>query len=129
MAREKLSLGETFGIETTLAGKGALRLMRTALGRGFIVDLVYIGTADVEINLRRIARRVASGGHDVPESDVRRRYARSLAHLELALVLASGFVLIDNSDDLGFTILVKRDNSGTRTYQPLPPWAEKLALT
>lgn len=31
----------------------------------------------VELCLHRVAQRVASGGHDVPEADVRRRFGRS----------------------------------------------------
>jgi predicted ABC-type ATPase len=80
LARERMTAGETFGIETTLAGQGALRLIRLARSRNFGVDLVYLGTDNVEINLERIAERVAAGGHDVAEVDVRRRYTRSLSH-------------------------------------------------
>ena len=129
LARERMAAGETFGIETTLAGKGALNLIRLARSRDFGVDLVYLGTENVEINLQRIAERVAAGGHDVAEVDVRRRYARSLAHLPIALALVDGFVLIDNSEDLSFTVFAERDDSGTRIHSRVPTWARGLQLT
>jgi predicted ABC-type ATPase len=50
---------------------------------GFEIVLVYIGTDNVEINLGRIRDRVLAGGHNVPETDVRRRYQRSLANLPI----------------------------------------------
>ena len=51
---------------------------------GFAIVQVYIGTDNVEINLGRIRNRVLAGGHNVPETDVRRRYQRSLANLSIA---------------------------------------------
>ncbi|MGO9900176.1 MAG: AAA family ATPase [Solirubrobacteraceae bacterium] len=128
LARERMAAGETFGIETTLAGQGALRLIRLARSRNFGVDLVYLGTDNVEINLERIAERVAAGGHNVAEVDVRRRYTRSLSHLPIALALVDGFVLIDNSEDLSFTVFAERDESGTRVYSRVPAWARGLQL-
>jgi predicted ABC-type ATPase len=44
-------------------------MMICARTLGFEIVLVYIGTEKVEINLARIAQRVLSGGHDVPEAD------------------------------------------------------------
>jgi predicted ABC-type ATPase len=74
-AKEHLKRRESFAVETTLSGKNYLRMMRYAreIDQGFEVVLIYIGTASVEINLARIAKRVRAGGHDVPEMDVRRR--------------------------------------------------------
>jgi predicted ABC-type ATPase len=72
-AKEHIGKHESFAVETALAGKHYLRMMADARIRGFEVVLVYIGTENVEINLARIRNRVLAGGHDVPESDVRRR--------------------------------------------------------
>ena len=77
-AAEHLKPRESFGVETTLAGRNYLHMMLEAHDRGFEIVLVYIGTENVEINVARIRNRVLAGGHDVPEKDVRRRYMRSL---------------------------------------------------
>jgi predicted ABC-type ATPase len=87
-ARNFLRDRKSFGIETTLAGKHALYLMQDAKAAGYEIQLLYVGTSDVKINLRRIAQRVAAGGHDVPEVDVRRRYVRSMQKAPAALKLA-----------------------------------------
>ncbi len=42
------------------------------------VKLLYFFVSTPEECLRRVARRVAEGGHDVPEIDLRRRFDRSL---------------------------------------------------
>ncbi len=48
--------------------------------------------------LDRIRSRVEFGGHDVPEVDVRRRFARSHANLPDAIACADEVHLHDNSD-------------------------------
>ena len=63
LAKEHLERRESFAVETTLSGKNYLRMMRYArdVDQGFEVVLIYIGTASVEINLARIAKRVRTG--------------------------------------------------------------------
>jgi len=77
--------GQDFAVETTLSGKNYLRVMLDARALGFEVVLVYIGTETVETNLDRIANRVLAGGHNIPETDVRRRYQRSLSNAPIAI--------------------------------------------
>ncbi|WP_372426809.1 AAA family ATPase [Salinarimonas chemoclinalis] len=71
----------SFSLETTLAGRTHLRTVDTARAAGMEVVILYFGVAMVETCLQRIARRVAEGGHDVPEVEARRRWTRSLANL------------------------------------------------
>ena len=71
----------SFSIETTLAGRTHLRTIAAARTAGFGIVLLYFAAVSPEVCLARIARRVAEGGHDVPEADVRRRFARSLQNL------------------------------------------------
>jgi predicted ABC-type ATPase len=74
----------TFAVETTLSGKVYLQTMLDARRLGFRINLIYVGTADVSINLARVAKRVALNGHNVAEADIRRRYQRSLDNLLIA---------------------------------------------
>ncbi len=71
--------------------------MRRARERGFFVRLVYVCVENSDWNIERVRERVATGGHDVPEDDVRRRYERSLSNLPVALQLAHEAVVYDNS--------------------------------
>ena len=68
-----------------------------------LVDLPY-GSCTSALTLpsatfNDVRERVARGGHDVPEADVRRRYHRSLSNLPAALRLAHEAVVYDNSDE------------------------------
>jgi predicted ABC-type ATPase len=87
----------SFVLETTMSGHTALTTMLHAHTAGFTVDLLYVCLSSVEGHRARIAARVAQGGHDVPDQDVRRRYARSLANLPRALALSDHALIFDNS--------------------------------
>lgn len=97
--------------------------MAEARNRGFEVVLVYIGTEYVEINLGRIRNRVLAGGHDVPESDVRRRYQRSFKNLPIAIERADHTILFDNSTEEGYRIIAVLGPSGSQWFEPVPNWA------
>lgn len=81
MTRSLIREGTSFSIETTLSGRTHLRTIAAAHAAGFSVSLFYFAAPDVATCLARIARRVAEGGHDVPATDVLRRFGRSLANL------------------------------------------------
>lgn len=88
---------QSFSIETTLSGIGALNNMRKAKNAGFEVHLYYCALANVELNIARVAERVAKGGHHIPENTIRRRYDESLHNLKTALEIADKSIIFDNS--------------------------------
>lgn len=102
-------------------------MMVDARIRGFEVVLVYIGTENVEINLARIRNRVLAGGHDVPESDVRRRYLRSFQSLLTAIKRADHTILFDNSTEEGYRLVAVLGPFGNKWFQPTPHWANPIA--
>ena len=93
-----LAAGKTLVVETTLAGSGILRFMKAARTAGYRIVLHYVSVNSADQALIRIRNRVALGGHDVPESDVRRRFARSQANLPAAIARADEVLLYDNTD-------------------------------
>jgi predicted ABC-type ATPase len=80
-ARTFIRERSTFAMETTLAGRSHLHLLGAARASGLSTAMLYFSVRDPAICLERIARRVAEGGHDVPEEVVRRRFARSLSNV------------------------------------------------
>jgi predicted ABC-type ATPase len=122
-AKEHIGRRESFAVETTLAGKHYLQMMVDARTRGFEVVLVYIGTENVEINLARIRNRVLAGGHDVPETDVRRRYLRSFTNLPIAIERADHTILFDNSSEEGYRLVAVLGPPGSQWFEPVPGWA------
>jgi predicted ABC-type ATPase len=74
---ELIKNDDNFIIESTLAGKYLLRLIRRFKDRGFFVKIIYIFLENPEVCIERIKERVLKGGHNVPDKDVLRRYYRS----------------------------------------------------
>lgn len=69
-------------LETTLATRSHARRIREWKTAGYRVELVYLRPPSAEFSIMRVARRVAQGGHGIPEDTLRRRFALSLDYLE-----------------------------------------------
>jgi predicted ABC-type ATPase len=92
--------GQDFGFETTFSGRTNIRLLRDLKKRGYKVHLYFLWLKSVKLALERIRARVKEGGHDVPESVVRRRFRRSLSNFfQLYQPLADSWAIFDNSGD------------------------------
>jgi predicted ABC-type ATPase len=72
----------SFVSETVLANAAYRGVCERALAQGFKVELVYVAIRSIEESMARVRLRVAMGGHDVPEKDIRRRW--DLSHANLA---------------------------------------------
>lgn len=70
-----------FAFETTLSGRGYLRLVRRLRSAGWRVELLYLALPSVELSRLRVAERVAHGGHSIAPADITRRFPRSLRNL------------------------------------------------
>lgn len=122
-ARAYLANNESFAVETTLSGNTYLKMMKQAKQKGWQINLIYVGVNDVQINIKRVAQRVAQGGHNVPEQDVRRRYTRSLANLATAIQKADHTIIYDNSTAAGYQpILTTEAGRVTKFIDELPKW-------
>lgn len=93
-----LRRGETFGIETTLATRTLLRLVATAQKAGYEVTILYFWLSSPQMAIERVKRRVASGGHDIAEEVVKRRYYMGLDYLfNYYIPVCDHWILADNS--------------------------------
>jgi len=88
-----------FAFETTLGGATMPRLIAEAASAGFEVRVWYVGLASPEMHLARVRQRVRSGGHDIPESSIRRRWRHSRQNLVQLLPVLTELRVYDNSAD------------------------------
>jgi predicted ABC-type ATPase len=79
---ELVNAGPDFVIETTLASLTYAQKIPAWRRHGFLVSLVYLRLGSVEESLARVRKRVAAGGHGIPEDAIRRRFAKSLTYFE-----------------------------------------------
>jgi len=88
-----------FGFETTFSGLSHVRRIQAWKRAGYRIEMVYLKLRSSRLALRRIAARVRQGGHDIPKSDVVRRFVRSWDNFERVYrPLADAWAIYDNSD-------------------------------
>lgn len=103
-----------FAFETTLSGRTYVPIIQRLRARGFRLHLFYLWLPSPDLALLRIRDRVESGGHDVPEPDVRRRFDRTLHNLfTLYRPLCHTLHFFDNSSEV--PRLVFKDEAGKTT--------------
>ena len=73
---------ESFAIETTLSGIGYVARIRQWRSMGYEVSLYFLTLPSPEMAILRVAARVRQGGHSIPESVIRRRFAAGLTNFE-----------------------------------------------
>ncbi len=86
-----------FAFETTLGGETMTRLLEGAADAGLEVRVWYVALENPELHIDRVRRRVAKGGHDIPEADIRRRYDQSRLNLIRLLPKLTELRVYDNS--------------------------------
>ncbi len=96
--RELLGREESFAIETTLATRSYINLVRQAQSMGYMVTLLFFWLRTPELALQRVAERVRNGGHDIPVATTRRRYVSGISNLfNLYSPEVDYWMLYDNS--------------------------------
>lgn len=96
--RELITMRKTFALETTLASRSIAKLLQGAQDKGYYVTLLYFWLNTPELAVERVKNRVASGGHNVSETTIRRRYRTGIQNLfELYMPICDYWMITDNS--------------------------------
>lgn len=96
--KELAASGKSFGLETTLASHIYVQMIPEWKSIGYQVRLCFLKLPNPDFAVRRVAQRVALGGHAIPEETIRRRYARGWENLrKLYLKLVDQWALYDAS--------------------------------
>ena len=94
-----LDKGESFSIETTLATRSYINLVRDAHKRGYLVNVIYFWLNTPELAVDRVSERVRKGGHNIPRDVILRRYSKGLYNLfNLFMDEVDLWTIYDNSD-------------------------------
>ncbi len=107
LARER----KDFAIETTLATKTYESLFKELKAMRYEIVLLFVYLDSPKEALKRVAKRVKEGGHNIPKEIIERRYERGLKNFkEIYLSIADSWVVFDNTE--GTPILVARKKDG-----------------
>lgn len=87
-----------FAFETTLAARTFVPFLRECQTKNYTINLIYFWLLSPELAIERVARRVASGGHFIPEDTIVRRYEAGRKNLfQLYMPLCDSWIIYDNS--------------------------------
>jgi predicted ABC-type ATPase len=95
----------SFAFETTLSGRGYLRLIKEWQDAGYSVKLIFLQLASPEEAIARVAQRVRQGGHNIPEDVIRRRFTAGKENFERRYSpLVDSWARYDNGGELPILI-------------------------
>lgn len=98
--KELLDDNKSFAFETTGSGTNYVRHLKEAQAKGYEIQLTFLWLPSPDLAVKRVAQRVAQGGHNIPENIIRRRYYSGLSNLvNLYLPLSDSAIILDNSID------------------------------
>ena len=69
------------------------------IGLGYTITLIYLWVQNPELAIQRVRDRVASGGHNIQEDVLRRRYGVGLKYLfDIYMPLCDRWMIGDNTN-------------------------------
>lgn len=96
--RYLLKKEKDFAIETTLATRTLLKIVKNAQAAGYTVTLLYFWLNSPELAVERVRARVEAGGHNIPEETIRRRYQVGVDYFfHIYAPISERWILADNS--------------------------------
>ena len=95
---EMISSGKSYTIETTLASKSLVGIIKQAKQCGYHCTLLYFWLESPVQAIERVKARVEAGGHSIPPDVIVRRYYSGLKNLRgLYMPLVNSWMIYDNS--------------------------------
>jgi hypothetical protein len=109
----------SFAVETNLANRTPAARIPRWQEAGRRVRLFYIWLPSADMAVARVAQRVRSGGHDIPETTIRRRYDSS--ENNEAVPVARGVVRRRGmgGNETGGKVMSGKANAVERTFEAL----------
>lgn len=114
--------GESFIAETVFSHPSKLELIDRAHQAGYVVVL-HVVLVPVELSVARVAERVVEGGHAVPESKIRERFARLWSLVVDAIARADHTTVYDNSAADVTRIVARFVDGDTVGESTWPAWS------
>jgi predicted ABC-type ATPase len=88
---------ESFALESTLSGKGHLKLLNKAKREGYHIVLHFLKLPSPEMARDRVRNRIEEGGHSIPPNVIERRFQRGLENLNRYKAIADDWKVWDTS--------------------------------
>ena len=92
-----ISFKKTFCIETTLATKSYLNLVKKVQLINYEIVLLFFYLPSPEMARERVALRVSKGGHNITPDVIERRYKLGIQNLKKFIGIVDRWYVYDNS--------------------------------
>ena len=126
LAEEKVN----FAFETTLASRTFAIWIPKLQKQGYQFHLIFLWLKNVELAIFRVNERVKSGGHSVPESTIRRRYAAGLKNFfNLYSPLAESWQFYDNSNAENLSLIASQIKQNNPIIKDKEIWKQLLEIS
>lgn len=126
LAEEKVN----FAFETTLASRTFAMWIPKLQKQGYQFHLIFLWLKNVELAIFRVNERVKSGGHSVPESTIRRRYAAGLKNFfNLYSPLAESWQFYDNSNAENLSLIASQIKQNDPIIKDKEIWKQLLEIS
>lgn len=117
-----------FAVETTLATRTLLKTARMAQDAGYTVTLLYFWLNSPELAIERVKARVESGGHNIPEETIRRRYQVGIDYFfHYYAPVCERWILADNSQ-IPFRVIAEGSKNDVVNIRDEETYAKILAI-
>ena len=115
--------------ENTPASRSLLPRIRAMREAGYLCHLTFFWLPSEEMAVRRVARRVAAGGHSIPDNVIRRRYERGLENLfRDYLGIADTWQIVDNTAGPPGRLIAWRDSRAELEIADDELWTRLILL-
>lgn len=120
---ELLTSRKSFITETVFSHPSKVDLVAEAVGHGYLVHL-HVMLLPVDVSVARVAERVMTGGHDVPEQKIRERHSRLWDLIVQARSIADRTEFFDNSTaTTPFRLVASYEHGAPVGTVDWPTWA------
>lgn len=110
--------GKDFAFETTLASRSYAKRISGLQSAGYHFHLIYLWLKSPQLAVERVRTRVRSGGHDIPEATILRRYERGrLNFINLYQPLADSWQVYNASLLIPQKIAIGDKIKGEKVYR------------
>ena len=123
---ELLAQGVSFSIETTLATRSYVQLIKRAQAEGYTVNLLFFWLESPEMAVQRVAKRVSKGGHDIPVDVIYRRYELGLKNFfQLYKDVVDTWTLVDNASNPRQVIATDEEIVNVELYKKIEAYVKQ----
>lgn len=126
--RYMLKKQRDFAVETTLATRTLLKTAKMAQSAGYTVTLLYFWLNSPELAIERVKARVETGGHNIPEETIRRRYQVGIDYFfHYYAPICERWILTDNSQ-IPFRVIAEGSKDDVINIKDEETYAKILAI-